>query len=48
MPTKVKNISKCNHGEKSMKTKFVIYPDTESLLEKKKIHITRTQKSHQK
>ena len=28
------NILKHNHGEKSMKVSFVIYADTESLLEK--------------
>ena len=34
MPTKNKNIIKCNHGEKSMKLPFVIYADLECLLEK--------------
>ena len=34
MPTKNNNITKCNHGEKSMKLLFVIYADLECLLEK--------------
>ena len=34
MPTKGNNIIKYNHGEKSMKVPFVIYPDLECLLEK--------------
>ena len=34
MPTKNNNIVKYNHGEKSMKLPFVIYPDLECLLEK--------------
>ena len=29
-----RSISKCNHGEKSWKTPFTIYADTDSLLEK--------------
>ena len=34
MPTKNNNIIKYNHGEKSMKSPFVIYADLECLLEK--------------
>ena len=34
MPTKNNNITKYNHGEKSMKLPFVIYADLECLLEK--------------
>ena len=34
MPTKNINIIKYNHGEKSMKLPFVIYADSECLLEK--------------
>ena len=34
MPTKNNNIVKYNHGKKSMKLPFVIYPDLECLLEK--------------
>ena len=34
MPTKNNNIIKYNHGEKSMKLPFVIYADSECLLEK--------------
>ena len=34
MPTKINNIIKYNHGEKSMKLPFVIYADLECLLEK--------------
>ena len=34
MPTKNNNIIKYNHGEKSMKLRFVIYADLECLLEK--------------
>ena len=34
MPTKINNIIKYNHGEKSMKLLFVIYTDLECLLEK--------------
>ena len=35
MLTKVNNILKYNHGEKSLKTPFVIYADLECLLIKK-------------
>ena len=34
MAEKSKNILKYNHGEKSMKIPFIIYAETESLLEK--------------
>ena len=34
MPTKDNNITKYNHGEKSMKVPFIIYADLECLLEK--------------
>ena len=34
MPTKNNNIIKYDHGEKSMKLPFVLYPDLECLLEK--------------
>ena len=34
MPEKDNKILKYNHGEKSMKAPFIIYPDLESLLEK--------------
>ena len=34
MPTKDNNIIKYNHGEKSMKVRFIIYTDLECLLEK--------------
>ena len=34
MPTKDNNIIKYNHGEKSMKVRFIIYADLECLLEK--------------
>ena len=34
MPTKDNNITKCNHGEKSMKEPFIIYAYLECLLEK--------------
>ena len=34
MPTKDNNIIKYNHGEKSIKMPFIIYPDLECLLEK--------------
>ena len=34
MPEKGKNILQQNHGEKCIKVPFVIYADTESLLEK--------------
>ena len=36
MPTKLNKILKYNHGEKSLKTPFVIYVDLECLLSKKK------------
>ena len=34
MPTKDNNTTKCNHGEKSIKLRFVVYADLECLLEK--------------
>ena len=34
MPEEGKNILKYNHGKQSMKVAFVIYANTESLLEK--------------
>ena len=34
MSAKDNKILKCNHGEKSMKVRFIIYADLESLLEK--------------
>ena len=34
MPTKDNNVIKYNHGEKSIKLTFVVYPDLECLLEK--------------
>ena len=34
MPKEDSKISKCNHGKKSVKDPFNIYPDVESLLEK--------------
>ena len=34
MPNEDNKISKCNHGEKSMKHPFIIYADLECLLEK--------------
>ena len=34
MPEKSKNILQYNHREKSIKISFIIYADTESLLEK--------------
>ena len=34
MPEKDNKILKYNHGEKSMKAPFIIYPDLVSLLEK--------------
>ena len=37
MPTKNNNIIKYNHGEKSVKTPFIIYADLECLLEKTSI-----------
>ena len=35
MPTKFNKMLKCNHGDKSLKTPFVIYADLERLLIKK-------------
>ena len=34
MPNEDNKILKYNHGEKSMKAPFIVYPDLESLLEK--------------
>ena len=34
MPEEYNKILKHNHGEKSLKAPFIIYPDLESLLEK--------------
>ena len=45
MPTKNNNITKYNHGEKSMKLRFVIYTDLECLLEKMSTCINNPNKS---
>ena len=45
MPTKNNNITKYNHGEKSMKLPFVIYPDLECLLEKMSTCINNSNES---
>ena len=45
MPTKDNNAIKYNHGEKSMKLPFVIYPDLECLLEKMSTCINNPNKS---
>ena len=42
-----KNILKYNHGEKSLKVPFVIYADTESLLNKIDTYAITIHKSHQ-
>ena len=45
MPTKVNNIIKYNHGEKSMKVPFVIYADLECLLKKMSTSINNPNES---
>ena len=45
MPTKNNNITKYNHGEKSMKLRCVIYADLECLLEKMSTCINNPNKS---
>ena len=45
MPTKINNIIKYNHGEKSVKLPFVIYADLECLLEKMSTCINSTNES---
>ena len=45
MPTKDNNITKHNHGEKSMKVPFIIYADLECLLEKVSICINNPNES---
>ena len=45
MPKKGRNILKYHHGEKAMKVSFIIYVDTESLLEKTDTWYSNLQKS---
>ena len=45
MPTKDNNITKYNHGEKSMKVPFLIYKDLECLLEKMSTSINNPNES---
>ena len=45
MPTKDNNITKYNHGEKSMKVPFIIYANLECLLEKMSTYINNPNES---